>query len=251
MMGHIFFGLAFLVAATSEVPYRAASIEQDLVTVAATRVVLKGAKLWVRLAVVNDSQRSVIIDKREIKARLHDGAVVQRETGVFGKEPKPVVVPAGASHDINIEFGVGEAALPVSIILDGAISTGSRTLPIANLVAYPQQTSELPRQTVPFAFTSPDFRNSMNVAKPALTECFAKRARAQDAGTVGTVKLAVRKDQEWLEVLGTGKAFTEASLGFCVTKAVAGVRLPRDAVATSFVTELEVALPLQTSEIAD
>jgi hypothetical protein len=124
-------------ALAGETPYSAQEYKHKGVSLAPEKIFLKKDKLWVRLLVINDTGKFLSVDKAQVRAKLASGAVVSRETGTFGKNPKLAVIQPGASHALYVEFIVGEAPAPVDVLLDRGFILEGKTLALPPLSVVP------------------------------------------------------------------------------------------------------------------
>jgi hypothetical protein len=115
----------FLVAGNalaSKRMYKGPTYNHHGVVINTTQIKNDGKKIWFEILVINQSGKTLTIDRNQLTAKLPDGTIVSRERGTFakwGSQAAYVVVPGG-SHDIKIEFPVpGTELINVALQLHG------------------------------------------------------------------------------------------------------------------------------------
>jgi hypothetical protein len=107
------------------------------VMVSPRELFLKDNKIWLRLTVINNTGKVMVLDKNQILAHLPDGRTLSRALGTFGKYARPAVVQPGLSHDLNIEYEMGPAPMEVTIDFNLGFIVDGKTQPLGPYVVKP------------------------------------------------------------------------------------------------------------------
>jgi hypothetical protein len=139
-MRSLLIGLAVLALAGSAfaqtVPYTGRPYEHDGVTVNTDRVLHRYGKLWVKLIVINGTDKLLLVDKNQIQAKLPDGRALSRALSLFATRGHPHAIAPGLSHPLWVEYKID---LPLEVKLDFAhgFLLAGKPLPLPEYVVSP------------------------------------------------------------------------------------------------------------------
>jgi hypothetical protein len=127
-------------ALADEVIYTGEPYSHDGITVNAEKIWLKKGKLWMKLLVINGTDKLLLIDKNQIQAKLADGRTLSREIGVFAGHGSPHTISPGLSHALNVEYQIGDLPLQVQLQFEHGFLVGGKPFALPPYIASPTGT---------------------------------------------------------------------------------------------------------------
>ncbi len=127
--------LASVAYAGNRLPFGMPAYSHQGITIQPKEIYFDGGKLTVRVIVINETGKSLSLDKAQIQLRVGD-SILPRDEGVFGKFAKPALVAPGLSHPLYIDFRLA-APGPVKLVLAHGFIVDGQSLPLPDLPIAP------------------------------------------------------------------------------------------------------------------